>query len=101
MTDLVWSPRARQRLREYAQNLAKRDYPETAVNWLLKIKSSVERLADFPASGRESPKFKGRRPKVRDITIGNFRLFYRTRKNTVEIISIHHCRQTIASLRAL
>lgn len=98
---LVWSPRAQHRLREHARHLAEHDYPETAVNWLMRIKSAAERLVEFPESGRESPEFMNQRPKVRDIAIGQFRLFYRRRKGDVEIISVHHCRQSITTLRAL
>jgi len=98
---IVWSPRAQRRLREYAQNLAEYDYPQTAVAWLNKVRSDTALLADHPRAGRESPEFIGKRPTVHDIAIGNYRLFYRIKREYVEIISIHNCRQKITSLRSL
>lgn len=99
--NIIWSPRAQMRLAEYAHQLAEYDYPGTARNWLLKVQSETSTLIDFPRSGRVSPEFRDKRPTVRDITIGNYRLFYRIRKNAIEVISIHNCRQAITSLRSL
>jgi len=99
--NIVWSSRAQKRLREYATQLAQYDYPQTAADWLNKVKSSVETLVDFPESGRESPEFKDRTPMIRDISIGMYRVFYRIVGASVEIISIHNCRQAITSLRSL
>ena len=98
---IIWSPRAQVRLAEYARQLAEYDYPETARNWLLTIQAKSATLADFPRAGRVSPEFRQKRPTVRDITIGNYRLFYRIRKDAVEIISIHNCKQQITSLRSI
>ena len=86
--NIVWSPRAQIRLTDYARQLAEYDCPETARSWLLAVQAKSATLADFPRAGRVSPEFRQKRPTVRDITIGNYRLFYRIRKNTVEIISI-------------
>lgn len=98
---LIWSPRAQRRLKEYAHSLAEYDYPDTAVNWLVDIKAKSEHLKRFPLAGRVSPEFRDKRPIIRDITIGNYRLFYRNKRNHVEIISIHNCKQAITSLRSL
>lgn len=99
--DIIWSPRAQKRITEYARQLAEYDYPETARNWIITIRDRAATLADFPRSGRISPEFKNKRPVVRDITIGNYRLFYRTHRDSVEVISIHNCKQAITSLRLL
>lgn len=99
--DIIWSPRAQKRITEYARQLAEYDYPETARNWILTIRMRAETLADFPRSGRISPEIKARRPVVRDITIGKYRLFYRIHRGSVEVISIHNCKQAIISLRSL
>lgn len=90
--DIIWSPRAQKRITEYARQLAEYDYPETARNWILTIRMRAETLADFPRSRRISPEFKARRPVVRDITIGKYRLFYRIHRGSVEVISIHNCK---------
>ena len=101
MKSLVWSLRAQRRLSEYAHSLAEYDYPETAVRWLQNVREAAEHLSEFPLVGRASPEFQEIRPRVRDITIGNYRLFYRVRRTCVEIISIHNCKQNITSLRSL
>ena len=101
MMPIIWSPRAIRRLRQYARNLAEYDYPETAASWLNKVRSESEILSEHPQLGPISPEFIGKRPVVRDLTIGNYRLFYRVRRDHVEIISIHNCKQAITSLRSL
>ena len=96
--NIVWSPRAQIRLTDYARQLTEYDYPETARNWLLTVQAKSATLADFPRAGRVSPEFRQKRPTIRDITICDYRLFYRIRKDAVEIISIHNCKQQITSL---
>jgi len=99
--ELLWSPRAKHRLAEYAQQLAEYDYPEPARDWLLSVKDATEHLADFPRAGRVSPEFTDMKPVIHDITIGNYRAFYRIKRRAVEIISVHNCKQAILSLRSL
>lgn len=97
--NVVWSPRGRKRLESYARYIAEHDYPQTAYNWLLDMRSATEHLADFPQAGREAPEFAP--SEIREITHRGYRLFYRVKRNTCEIISIRHERYPIFSMRSL
>ena len=96
---IVWSPRGQRRLAEYARSIAEYDYPQTAVNWLLDMKSGGEHLANFPLSGREVPEFTN--GKVREITHRGYRIFYRVHSRCCEIISVRHSRFQIRSIHSL
>ena len=87
---IIWSPRGKRRLAEYARSIAQYDYPQTAVNWLVNMKAAVEHLADFPLSGREVPEFSN--SKVREIVHRDYRIFYCIRSRCCEIISVRHSR---------
>jgi len=100
--EIAWSPRAKRRLAEYARQLAEYDYPQTAHDWLIDVQAAVDPLADFPRAGRVSPEFTDKKPVIRDITVHkNYRVFYRVKRATLEIISVHNCKQAITSLRSL
>lgn len=96
---IVWSPRGQRRLAEYARGIAEYDYPQTAANWLVDMKTAVEHLADFPLSGRKVPEFTD--DKVREIIHRGYRIFYRIRSHGCEIISVRHCRCQIRSVHSL
>lgn len=96
---IVWSPRGQRRLAEYARSIAEYDYPQTAYDWLLDMKSAVEHLADFPLSGREVPEFGN--PDIREIIHRDYRIFYRVKARKCEIISVRHSRFLISSIHSL
>ena len=48
----------------------------------------IERLIDFPESGRIVPET--HIPEIREILFGNYRIIYRFKKETVEILTIYH-----------
>ena len=51
---IVWSPLALERVEDIARYIAE-DKPDAAVKWVDGLFSTVERLADFPKSGRMVP----------------------------------------------
>ena len=53
-----------------------------------KVLHSVERLIDFPESGRVVPESDN--PEIREIILGNYRIVYRLNRNTTEILTICH-----------
>ncbi|MCH8533411.1 MAG: type II toxin-antitoxin system RelE/ParE family toxin [Saccharospirillum sp.] len=55
---IVWSPLALERVEDIAQYIAE-DKPGAAVEWVDGIFDTVERLADFPESGRVVPEVGG------------------------------------------
>jgi toxin ParE1/3/4 len=56
--------------------------PSNAKRFLLKLKETIELLADFPLMGRERKEFKAG---LRSITHGNYIIFYSVTENAVLI----------------
>ena len=53
----------------------------------------MERLPAFPLSGRRVPEI--RRPSVREIIQGDYRLIYRVDPDAVVILTVRHARQRV------
>jgi len=49
---------------------------------------TVERLADFPNSGRVVPELKD--PAIREILFGSYRIVYRVKGDLVEVLTVYH-----------
>ena len=64
-----------------------RDDPDAADRWTAELFDAVERLADFPESGRMVPELGAR--DVRELIFGAYRVFYRLR-SAVEVLSVRH-----------
>jgi plasmid stabilization system protein ParE len=69
---LAWTDRALERVRETARYIAADD-PAAALPWTEGLFDAVERLADFPESGRLAPEFEDRG--VRELVYGTYRVF--------------------------
>ena len=52
------------------------------------VLQAVERLEDFPASGRMVPEAND--PAVREIILGNYRIVYRVEQELVETLTVYH-----------
>lgn len=52
------------------------------------VLAAVERLTDFPSSGRLVPEFDD--PIIREILLGSYRIIYRIRDDLVEILTVFH-----------
>lgn len=81
---IVWSPLALERVEEIAQYIAE-DKPSAAVEWVDGIFDAVERLADFPESGRIVPEVGGRR--IREVLFGTYRIIYSVREQ-IDILTV-------------
>ncbi len=83
---MIWSPTARAHLR-HAQAFIAEDNPRAAAIMAKKILTAVERLIDFPASGRP-----GKLPHTRELVVPGtpFFLPYRVKSQTVEILGVIH-----------
>jgi toxin ParE1/3/4 len=53
-----------------------------------RIVESVEQLREFPSSGRVVPEFN--REDVREVFWGNYRVVYRIRTNSVDVLTVYH-----------
>jgi len=55
---------------------------------LMDVCGAVERLEQFPQSGRMVPERND--SAIREILLGNYRIVYRVRGDVVELVTIHH-----------
>ena len=86
---LIWSPSARLDLKDIAAFIAE-DSPSAAERFGRSLLQAVERLADFPESGRIVPEFGD--PNIREVIRKPCRIVYRIRrrKHTIEIARVWH-----------
>ena len=84
--EIVWSPRARARLQEIRDYVA-RDKLEAAERLATRIVAFVEALKEHPYLGRS-----GSQPGVRELVVGGtpYLIFYRIRTKRVTIMTIWH-----------
>lgn len=85
MTELIWSPRAVADLEEI-RTFIDVDSPAWADLTVRRIVAAVERLQQFPDSGRMVPERQS--PALREVISGNFRIVYRRLATTVEIATV-------------
>ena len=86
-----WSPLALDRVSDIARYIAK-DKPGAAERWVNELFDSVERLADFPESGRIVPEVGVRR--IRELIFGAYRVVYSV-KDKVEILTVRRGSQLL------
>jgi len=86
---ITWSPRALEDLRD-AVRYIRRDDPEAARRFGLKLIEKAETLANFPERGRVIRKFQN--PMIREIFLGPYRIAYRIHRDpvSVEIVRLWH-----------
>jgi toxin ParE1/3/4 len=86
---LIWAPSARLDLRELAAYIAE-SRPEASARFIKRVFPVVERLADFPESGRVVPEFAN--PNIREVIRRPCRVVYRVKsqEHLVEIVRIWH-----------
>lgn len=85
MARLVWTEPALQDLEEIAEYIALDDL-SAAKRLVSKIFAVVERLEDFPGSGRKPPELK--HYTYREKIVGPCRIFYRVDKETIFILYV-------------
>lgn len=86
-----WSPLALDRVTDIARYIAK-DNPGAAERWVNELFDAVERLADFPESGRVVPEVGVRR--IRELIFGAYRVIYSV-KDKVEILTVRRGSQLL------
>lgn len=86
---LIWAPSARLDLRELVSHIAE-SRPLVAARFVQQVFHMVERLADFPESGRVVPEFGD--PGIREVIRKPCRIVYRIKaeQGIVEIARIWH-----------
>ena len=89
---IIWSPLAIDRVAEIAQYIAQ-DSPNSAQKWVESIFNAVDRLEQFPKSGRVVPEIM--QDDFREIIYGNYRIIYRFYSENVSILTVRHGRQIL------
>jgi len=86
---LIWSPTARLDLKDIAAFIAE-DSASAAERFVRSLFEAVERLADFPESGRIVPEFGD--PAIREVIRKPCRIVYRvnSKKRMIEIARVWH-----------
>jgi plasmid stabilization system protein ParE len=88
---IVWSPLALERVEDTARYIAENS-PDAAVRWVEDLFSAVERLADFPESGRMVPEVGS--PRIRELIFGTYRVIY-SAKGRVDILTVRRSSQLL------
>ena len=89
---LTWSPLAIERVSEIAEYIAQ-DKPSAAQRWVDKIFNSVEKLSEFPESGRVVPELNNKM--FREIISGNYRIIYKHETSEILILTVRHSKQIL------
>ena len=87
MVGIRWTLQASQDLDSIVEFIAK-DSPQYARLLAVDIFQAVERIAEFPESGRIVPELGD--PVVREIILGNYRLVYRLQEKHIELLTVYH-----------
>lgn len=85
MIDLLWSPRSVADLEEIRACIEV-DSPAWADLTVRRLVAAVERLREFPDSGRLVPE--RQRPDLREVVSGKYRIVYRRKPDLVEIATV-------------
>lgn len=88
---VVWSPIALERVEDTARYIAE-DNPDAAVRWVEDLFATVERLADFPESGRMVTEVGS--PRIRELIFGTYRVIY-SAKDQVDILTVRRSSQLL------
>lgn len=89
---ITWSRLALDRVMEVVEYIAE-DNREAAEAWAEGLFRAVRKLARFPRLGRLVPEL--RREDFREISYGDYRVVYRTRGKSVEILTVRHGRRLL------
>ena len=86
---LIWSPAARDDLRDLVRFIA-RDNPDRAASFGLQLIQRAETIQQFPEMGRIVPE--QRDPCVRQIVVRPYRVIYRLRHESqlIEVVRVWH-----------
>jgi len=91
--EIVLTDRFLTRVEEYTDYIAM-DHIPTAIKWAEGVFEHCQKLSDQPESGRIVPEF--RRPEIRELIHGNYRLVYELKTNQIDMLTIWHTRSRIS-----
>lgn len=85
MAQIIWTEPALLDLDTIAEYIAL-DKPSAASRLIQKVFSSIDRLEQFPESGRKPPEFK--KSRYREVIVDPCRIFYRIEKENIYILYV-------------
>ena len=89
---LVWTDQSIRKLDEIFLYIAM-DSPVGAGRWVANLIAKVDRLREFPQSGRRVPEVP--KKEFRELVVGNYRIIYRIARGTVFILTVRHFKQIL------
>lgn len=93
MVRVVWSKTALDNFQEHLLYIEKDSFQNVKAV-AKKIAQSIDRLERFPLIGRIVPEYN--QEMIRELIVYQYRIVYRIKNlDTVEIVSIFHCRQSM------
>ena len=87
MAEIRWTPQAADDLEAIADFISE-DSTHYAGLFVIDVLNAVQRLKNFPQSGRIVPESND--PIIREIILGNYRIVYRVKPDLVEILTVYH-----------
>ena len=93
---IIWSPRSLRDVESIRDYIAQ-ESPRIADLVVARIIKAVERLQEFPESGREVPERND--SEIREVIKGPFRVVYRLRERNVEIITVFRASRLLPRIR--
>ena len=90
-SSIQWAPRARLRLLEILRDIHDSAGPAVAARGAKRLLHAPDALATHPRLGRMVPEIG--RPDIRELIVPPYRIFYRVRPGTCQVLSIRHARQ--------
>jgi addiction module RelE/StbE family toxin len=87
MSSIRWTPQAVEDLEAIHAYVA-RDSARYATLLVERLFGAIDRLTHLPNSGRIVPEFQ--RPDLREVILGSYRIVYRLREDSVEILTVFH-----------
>jgi plasmid stabilization system protein ParE len=85
---LIWSEKAEADLDRVHLIISHRDSPKAARAFTRRIVAAAKRLRDYPEAGSPVEEFND--PTLRQTFVGSYRVIYRYRKPTIEILAVRH-----------
>ena len=86
MAQIIWAEPALADIDEIAEYIAL-DKPLVAKNLVAQVFEKVDRLKDFPKSGKKPPELP-RGSRYKDVVVGPCRIFYRLDNNKIYILYV-------------
>ncbi len=93
MAQIVWTETALLEINEIAEYIAL-DKLEAAQRLVRNVFSRIEKLKEFPKSGRKPPELPNR-TRYREVIVGPCRIFYREEKSKILIIYVMRSEKTL------